>query len=345
GLVSVTRVTSSGTATYYPLADGNGNITDYVDASGTIVAHREYDAFGNTIVASGAMVNDFNFWFSTKYWDGETGKGYWGYRYYHPDEGRWLSRDPLGEMGGTLLYSFVRNDAIGYYDARGQRITKSVIVTGDSTDNLRKGQGPTIQVVIKATIQLLGCPGPKAGEEDLIKKEIEGLWTVAATDIVAWYGHGRGVVIQYPDVKMKVSLQTTVDIKYVENVGATTFDKDRHTYYLIDRKSSGTDRSHVKLRGGSESWIYSEDHNTPWTYAHEFGHFLGLKDRYTERQSAEGTLESVVNDPIWNDNIMAVKGGKALHVLTQIYGFLRDAVDGSDFNLGLPITANQSRNP
>ena len=119
GLLSVTRVISSGTATYFPLADANGNITEYVDASGTVVAHREDDPFGNTIVANGAMVNDFNFLFSTKYWDWETGKGYWGYRWYDPITGRWTSQDPIGEQGGLNLYGMVWNDPADLTDTWG----------------------------------------------------------------------------------------------------------------------------------------------------------------------------------------------------------------------------------
>jgi len=142
GLLAVTRSTSSNTATYYPCYDANGNISDYVDTNGTVVAHREYDAYGNTVVASGAMVNDFSFWFSTKYLDQETGLYYYGYRYYSAGMGRWLPRDPLGEKGfsNTMLknillildlaksvrkanelscYLFVRNSPADQYDLIG----------------------------------------------------------------------------------------------------------------------------------------------------------------------------------------------------------------------------------
>jgi RHS repeat-associated protein len=51
------------------------------------------------------MVNDFNFWFSTKYLDHETGNYYYGYRYYSPSLGRFPSRDPIGEQGFLLNYS------------------------------------------------------------------------------------------------------------------------------------------------------------------------------------------------------------------------------------------------
>jgi uncharacterized protein (DUF2235 family) len=41
--------------------------------------------------------------------DQETGLSYYGYRYYSPTMGRWLSRDPLGEAGGVNLVGFVGN--------------------------------------------------------------------------------------------------------------------------------------------------------------------------------------------------------------------------------------------
>ena len=58
---------------YSPTWDANGNVSEYLDASGTIVAHREYSPFGQTTVLSGAMQDDFTFWFSTKYLEPETG--------------------------------------------------------------------------------------------------------------------------------------------------------------------------------------------------------------------------------------------------------------------------------
>jgi YD repeat-containing protein len=39
--------------TYYPLYDGNGNITQLLDAAGGVAAHYDYDAFGNVTAATG----------------------------------------------------------------------------------------------------------------------------------------------------------------------------------------------------------------------------------------------------------------------------------------------------
>src|SRR6056297_28042 len=34
-----------------------------------------------------------------------------GHRFYNPDLGRWVSRDPIGERGGLNLYIFILNRA------------------------------------------------------------------------------------------------------------------------------------------------------------------------------------------------------------------------------------------
>jgi RHS repeat-associated protein len=119
GLLSMTRISGGISNTYFYCMDGNGNVTDMVDADGNNVAHYEYGPFGETLVATGPMALINHFRYSTKYWDDETGLGYWGFRYYSPELGRWLSRDPIGEDGGWHLYSFCRNRALRSIDYLG----------------------------------------------------------------------------------------------------------------------------------------------------------------------------------------------------------------------------------
>jgi len=45
---------------------------------------------------------------------------YYGFRYYMPEQGRWASRDPIGERGGINLYGFVGNDGVGKVDYLGR---------------------------------------------------------------------------------------------------------------------------------------------------------------------------------------------------------------------------------
>jgi hypothetical protein len=46
-------------------------------------------------------------------------KFYYGFRYYSPDLGRWINRDPIGESGGVNLYCFNINNPLSYVDVNG----------------------------------------------------------------------------------------------------------------------------------------------------------------------------------------------------------------------------------
>ena len=118
GLLAENHHAGPTTSTFYPCYDGNGNITEYLNSNGISAAHFEYDPFGNTVVNTGS-VELFNYRFSTKPLDFETGLYYYNYRYYDPLTGRWPSRDPIGERGGKNLYGFVGNDGVDRWDRLG----------------------------------------------------------------------------------------------------------------------------------------------------------------------------------------------------------------------------------
>jgi RHS repeat-associated protein len=84
--------------------DANGNVADLINADGSNAAHYEYSPCGRVTSPAGGEAANSKFRFSTKYWDDETGLGYWTHRYYHPDEGRWMSRDPIGEESFFAKY-------------------------------------------------------------------------------------------------------------------------------------------------------------------------------------------------------------------------------------------------
>jgi RHS repeat-associated protein len=75
--------------------------------------------FGEVFRAIGPMARANPFRFSTKYQDEESDLIYYGYRYYNPCTGRWLTRDPISEKGGLNIYHFARNNPIGYVDFLG----------------------------------------------------------------------------------------------------------------------------------------------------------------------------------------------------------------------------------
>jgi RHS repeat-associated protein len=118
GLLSDTKVTSTGANFYYSVSDGNGNVTEYIDENGTVVAHGEYSAFGEAEF-SGSMKDDFTHWFSTKPLDVETGLVQYEFRPYVSVLGSMLSRDPLQEAGGFHLYRIGVNNLLNNIDALG----------------------------------------------------------------------------------------------------------------------------------------------------------------------------------------------------------------------------------
>ena len=105
GLVAVVR----DGAAYFPCYDANGNVTEYVSESGAVVASYVYDAFGNALSATGPMAGAFSHRFSAKYLDPDTDLYYYGYRFYAPQLGRGINRDPIEEEGSVNLFCFVQN--------------------------------------------------------------------------------------------------------------------------------------------------------------------------------------------------------------------------------------------
>src|SRR5438128_2573342 len=116
-------------------ADGGGNVTYMVDGSQAMVASYRYDPFGNTISSSGTQASANVYRFSSKEIHVNIGIYYYGYRFYDPNLQRWLNRDPIGELGFTViprarpvrspnksnLYYFLANEPINHIDPYGLR--------------------------------------------------------------------------------------------------------------------------------------------------------------------------------------------------------------------------------
>src|SRR5262249_25442307 len=90
-------------------ADANGNITYLETSSQTLAASYRYDPFGNTISSSGTYAAANVYRFSSKEFMTNCGMYYYLYRFYDPNLQRWINRDPIQELGGINLYTYLLN--------------------------------------------------------------------------------------------------------------------------------------------------------------------------------------------------------------------------------------------
>jgi RHS repeat-associated protein len=102
----------------YALRD-QWNVVAVTDSSAAAQERYGYNAFGTTLfmTASFGSISESSFGWETTFCgyrlDGETGFYQVRYRYLHPTLGRWLSRDPLGELWFELTMKTLSPDGTG----------------------------------------------------------------------------------------------------------------------------------------------------------------------------------------------------------------------------------------
>jgi RHS repeat-associated protein len=106
-----------GSNTYYYTRDHLRSIREVTDSSGVAQVRYDYDPYGRRTKLSGTVDSDFGF--AGYYYHSGSGLNLAAYRAYDAELGRWLSRDPIGEMGGVNLYGYVNNSPIAYRDPSG----------------------------------------------------------------------------------------------------------------------------------------------------------------------------------------------------------------------------------
>ena len=116
GILSVSTGTTSSVSSWFHY-DGNGNVVRLTDATREIVSSLEYSPFGTVLLRFGAYIPRYQF--SSKEFDAVVGLNYYGFRYYAPNLGRWLNREPLGESVDANLFRFLFNRVLEFADYLG----------------------------------------------------------------------------------------------------------------------------------------------------------------------------------------------------------------------------------
>jgi RHS repeat-associated protein len=229
---------------HYPTYDGNGNISEYLTATGAIAAHFEYDCFGNTTINTDAT-NQFSYKFSTKPQDVETGLYYYGYRYYDARTGRWVNRDPTEEKGGKNLYVFLENNGVRAIDFLGMWIFSGA--RGERISSLSGAPPSRSRAALPAF-------GPTATIEDMWFQSLYKLANSAlSTSLVDHYFRGGGLAFDlsaYLDILSTARNQVWIQIedKYFEELRGKLRSficprVDKATKYTIKGPSGNGDRA------------------------------------------------------------------------------------------------------
>jgi RHS repeat-associated protein len=119
--------------TYYYLKDGLGSIIDVVDNAGQKLQHYIYSAYGQLLGIQDAYGADISSnpvlatsqTFTGRDWDKESGLYYFRARYYDPNTGRFLQKDPApGSLSLAVSmvnsYTYAGNNPLSITDPSGQ---------------------------------------------------------------------------------------------------------------------------------------------------------------------------------------------------------------------------------
>ncbi len=158
GLLEVSYHGSSTTTNCFPVYDGNGNVMALVNAAdGTLAANYDFGPFGELIRATGPMAKVNPFREGTKFYDEETDMAYYGYRFYNPSTGRWLSRDPIDEASFRQSYlKTVSTDERNWLEVQMPDGNEFVLVQNDPIDNYDVNGLLDPGTCVKGTVVVVG---------------------------------------------------------------------------------------------------------------------------------------------------------------------------------------------
>jgi RHS repeat-associated protein len=111
-----------GASANFWLNDVNGSVYGITDQTGSIIQRQRYDAYGATEVTqeNAGFANRVGFQGRNEV--AGLGLQYFRNRFYDPQIGRFLSRDPLGLIDGPAVYAFCGGDPVNRTDPMGTTV-------------------------------------------------------------------------------------------------------------------------------------------------------------------------------------------------------------------------------
>ena len=120
---------------YLLFHDARRNLSDIVSVtnSTTTISHVKYSATGE--ITSKTYIDSVSFLWASEYFDSELDLIYYNYRFYNPQTGRWLTRDPIDDINEDALskthinktdYLMLSNDMVNNSDWLGLKEVRRI---------------------------------------------------------------------------------------------------------------------------------------------------------------------------------------------------------------------------
>jgi len=172
GLIS--KITPSNESYHYHF-DGLGSTIAITDSSGTIVNKYSYDEFGKVLNQEEAISNPFKYVGQFGVMDEGNGLLYMRARYYDFEEGRFISKDPIGFAGGLNLYVYVGNNPVIGVDPSGLYSSVGRLTLSKANKHWREGCGAPLFVDINTLDLSYVTKLPPSGQVNFAGKNFSSI--------------------------------------------------------------------------------------------------------------------------------------------------------------------------
>ena len=197
------------------MRDAQGNVVAMTDENARVLERIWYDAYGrikefrywagsSTLNSAGTVgaqgyydysVTKNPYLFQSQRLDKETGLYYFKNRYYDPETGRFITRDPAGD--GPNLYAFVNNNPVCYVDPYGLYISdeRENEIVAQANKALRYARGPILQEEMAALDEVDKAEKEYKMCDERYKVIIESFFQRWRTTIYEHYGYKSACAI------------------------------------------------------------------------------------------------------------------------------------------------------
>uniref|UniRef100_UPI001B7FE24F RHS repeat domain-containing protein n=1 Tax=Chitinilyticum litopenaei TaxID=1121276 RepID=UPI001B7FE24F len=146
---------------YYYHTDHLGTPQELLDAEGNLAWSADYKAWGEAKAAisdaakRAGISNPLRF--QGQYFDHETGLHYNRHRYYDPQIGRFISKDPISLMGGLNIFAYAPNP-VHWVDPQGLAANGQLGTYGTLTGRAnRRDQLEAHELIRNEALEQMGC--------------------------------------------------------------------------------------------------------------------------------------------------------------------------------------------